>query len=377
MIYSLAVTIAGVLFTEALLRLIGISDALVAQATAYMRWQFVAGAINGIRVMTGSSLQASGDTITPMKATMTARVIDLVLSPLLMFGWLGFPEVGLAGPAVSNACSQTVSSAMNIRVLMLGTSRLQLRLSDYRFDFPLIKRLVRLAVPASISSVERSVSQMLLVVLIAPFGDIALASYALTQRMQNLVNFGTQGVGNASGVIAGQNLGAGNVSRARATVLWALGYVVVIKLVIVGILFTWPTLFLGIFSSDPELLEVGSKFLRILLIGYFSMGIVQVLTQSFQISGDTFMPMVVTLTGMWLVSLPLAMALSGAANLIHPLGLDLPVPTIGHLGQYGVAWAITIDSFFRLCVYLPYFAWGPWWKKRVLDGVARVPNATH
>ena len=162
--------------------------------------------------------------------------------------------------------------------------------------------------------------------------------------------------------------------RARQTVLWALGYVIVIKLVIVAILFTWPTLFLGIFSSDPELLEVASKFFRILLIGYFSLGVVQVLTQSFQVAGDTLFPMVVTLVGMWLISLPLAMALSGAANQIHPLGLNLPVPTVGHMGEYGVAWAITIDSFVRLTCYLAYFAWGPWWKKRVLEGVARVPE---
>jgi Na+-driven multidrug efflux pump len=105
-----------------------------------------------------------------------------------------------------------------------------------------------------------------------------------------------------------------------------------------------------------------------------AMGLVNVLQQSFQIAGDTFMPMVVTLAAMWFVEVPGAMALSGAADQIHPLGLNLPVPTIGSLGHYGVAWAITLAAFFRLSCYLPYFAWGPWWKKRVID--VPVPAVT-
>jgi len=114
---------------------------------------------------------------------------------------------------------------------------------------------------------------------------------------------------------------------------------------------------------------VGSKWLRILLIGYFAMGPVQVLMQSFQTAGDTLMPMATTLIAMWLVEVPLAIALSGSAAQIQPFGLTLPIPTIGNMGQYGVAWAITIAAFFRMSLYLPYFVWGPWTRKRVLEGV--------
>jgi len=372
MIFSVGITIFGLIFTDVLLRAVGISHELVAEAANYMRWQFVASAMNGIRVMTGSSLQAAGDTLTPMKATMVARLIDLVLSPVLMFGWAG-PEFGLAGAAVANAISQSVSSTMNIRSLAIGSSRLHMRLSEYRFDLKLILRLIRLASPASINSVERAASQMLLVVMMAPFGDIPLAAYALTQRMQTVVNVGTQGIGNASGIIAGQSLGAGKVERAKETVLWALGYTTVVKFFVVSLLFIFPTPFLSIFSDDPELLEVGARWLRILLDGYLAMGLVQVLQQSFQIAGDTFMPMVVTLTAMWFVEVPGAMALSGAAEQMHPLGLTLRVPTIGTLGHYGVAWAVTGAAFFRLACYLPYFVWGPWWRKKVLEGVDLVP----
>jgi Na+-driven multidrug efflux pump len=178
-------------------------------------------------------------------------------------------------------------------------------------------------------------------------------------------------MGNASGIIAGQSLGAGLVSRARQTVLWALGYVTIVKFFVVGLLFFFPATFLSIFNDDPELLETGTKWLRIMLLGYFAMGPVQVLMQSFQTAGDTLMPMVTTLIAMWCIEVPVAIALSGAGEAVHPFGLAVPIPTVWDLGQYGVAWAITIAAFFRVSVYLPYFFWGPWTRRKVLEGVAR------
>jgi putative MATE family efflux protein len=321
------------------------------------------------RMMTGGALQAGGDAVTPMYATTTARVIDLALSPLLMFGLLGSPEYGVAGVAIANLIGQAVGAVINIRNLWVGKSRLQISLHGYRFDPALSWRIIRLGAPATVNSIERSVAQVLLLALMAPFGDVALAAYALTQRTQMVVNLGTQGLGNASGVIAGQNLGAGRIGRARQTVLWALGYVATVKFFVVGLLFVFPSFFLSIFSDDPELLDVGTVWLRIMLIGYFAMGPVQVLMQSFQTAGDTLMPMVSTLVAMWLFEVPLAIVLSGAPANFHPFGWTVPIPYVTGLGSYGIAWAISIAALVRLAMYVPYFQWGPWYKKRILEGV--------
>jgi putative MATE family efflux protein len=372
--FALFITTVGVIFTEVMLQALGISDAVIDQAAGYMRWQFIGTVALTSRMMTGAALQAAGDTVTPMKATMVARLIDLALSPVLMFGLLGMPEFGVAGVAVSNCIGQAIGASINIYNLSSGRARLTLSWRDYHFDPRVTMRLIRLATPATINSVERSTAQVVLLAMMAPFGDVALAAYALTQRTQMIVNLGTQGLGNASGIIAGQNLGAGKIGRARETVVWALGYVTVVKLVLVSVLFTFPTTFLSIFSSDPELMDVGTTWLRIMLVGYFAMGPVQVLMQSFQTAGDTFMPMMTTLAAMWLIEMPLALILSGAGAYLQPFGVSLDVlPTVGDLGQYGVAVAISAAAFFRLAVYLPYFVWGPWTRKHILEGVSAQP----
>ena len=363
---SLLAATLGVLFTESLLRMLGVSEGVVAQGAGYMRWQFVASATMAFAFMSGSVLQASGDTLTPMKAQVATRVLNVVLSPLLMFGWGFFPEMGLAGAAVGNAIAQLAGVGMNFRALFTGTSRLHLTLHGYRTDWPLLRRMVGIGAPASVTGMERALAQLILVGLVTPFGDTALAAYSLSSRVQMIANMGSMGVGQASGIMVGQNLGAKEPQRAKTTVKWALGYVVLANAIVLGLIVAFPTLFLSIFSRDAELVVTAKNWLYIQAIGFLVMGAGMVFMQSFNTAGDTMVPMLVTLVSIWGVQQPLAIMLSGAATNWSIFGWAVPVPTLLNLGQYGIAWAIVLAMGVRLLIYLPYFIWGPWTKKQVL-----------
>ena len=81
MVLALIAMVPGIVFSASLLRLLGVSEELVAVGTLYMQIQFVASTAQGFRMMTGAALQAAGDAVTPMKATTVARVLDLALTP--------------------------------------------------------------------------------------------------------------------------------------------------------------------------------------------------------------------------------------------------------------------------------------------------------
>src|SRR5688572_9495797 len=163
-VLAMFVTTIGVLFTELMLRTLGISNEVIAQAAGYMRWQFIGTLALSGRMATGAALQAGGDAVTPMKATTTARIIDIALSPILMFGWLGTPEFGVAGVAVANLIGQAIGMLINVEALATGrgNSRLHLSLREYRFDGRLCWRLIRLGLPATVNSIERSAAQVIL-----------------------------------------------------------------------------------------------------------------------------------------------------------------------------------------------------------------------
>jgi putative MATE family efflux protein len=351
-IFFAIVAVVGFAFTETMLRALGVSENVIGQAAPYMRVQFLGQGVVGFQMLAGQALAASGDTITPMKATMLARTSHMVLSPLLIFGpWL-LPELGLAGAAAGSIIANALGLSVNGRALFTGKSRLHLRLSEYHFDPSTIWPMLKLAGPAAVTGMERAMAQLILVGLVTPFGDNALAAYTITRRVEMFANLGSMGLGQAAGIIVGQNLGANRPERAKQTVLWATGYVFVLKSAFSIFVFAFPGVILYMFTRDAEFTDLAVNWVRIQVVGYLAMGISQVAMQSFMTAGDTLFPMLVTLITIWGVQQPLAYLLS------RDMGL----------GQYGIAWAITIAMASRLLFFVPYFFWGRWLRVRVFDG---------
>ena len=309
-IFSVLMATVGVFFAEDLLSLLGIGEDVVNMAALYLQIQFVGFGTQALRMMAGSALQAAGDPLTPMKATMLSRVAHLILSPLLFFGPGPVPDMGVAGLAAGNIVAQVLGVVWNFHALFTGASRLHLTLRGYYVDFPLLRRLVRIGGPAALTALERGLVNLLMVPIVAPFGDYAVAAYALTRRLEMATMMGAMGLGRASGTLVGQSLGAGLVERARETILWALGYVTLIRGGITVLLILFPTFFIGIFSSDPELADVAANWVRIQAVGGLVMGAGMVFAQSFNVAGATVAPMIVTLITMGGVQLPLAYGLS-------------------------------------------------------------------
>lgn len=351
LIFGFAMVMIGVFFTEPMLRLLGVSEAVITESAPYMRLYFVGHMATGFQQVSGHALAAAGDTLTLMKSTTVARVAHLILAPLLVFGLIGFPELGLAGAALGNIIAHTLSVAILFWVLFRGSSRLHPRLREYRFDGPLLWQMFKLGVPAAVNGLERTVAQLVMIFFVAPFGDIALAAFTVTRRVEMFANLGSQGMGLASGVIVGQSLGARKPDRAKETIYWAGAYVLVVKSILCLLLFAFPTLVLSIFSRDAEFLALASTWIRIQAFGFIAMGLGQVAQNSFQMAGDTLTPMLITLGSLWGVEIPLAYLLS----------------EFTWLGQFGIAWAVVVAMILRSLAYIPYFYSGRWMKVKMFE----------
>jgi len=349
-IYSVVMVIVGLLLTDVLIRIIGASEAVQAEAAMYMRLQFVGIAGMGFRMAATAVLQSAGDVMTPLKSTTVTRLVHIVLTPFIMFGWLGFPAFGLAGAALSNLLAQLVGGAINMYVLFYGSSRLRLTLRGFRLDYPILWRLLKIGAPASVAAMERALSQLVLLVIVAPFGDVALAAYGLTRRVEMFANFGGMGFGQAAGIMVGQNLGAGRPDRARSSVGWALGYVSSAKALVGVPLLLFPVLFVLPFTSEAEVVSLTATWLQILVFGAFFMGLGIVFQQSFNVAGDTMTVMVVTFVALVAVELPIAWLLC------HPL----------EVGPLGIAWAHVIGMALRAAIFVPLFYWGRWLRVKVI-----------
>ncbi|MBI4187949.1 MAG: hypothetical protein HY529_01955, partial [Chloroflexi bacterium] len=131
-VYSLIMVLVGLFLTDIALDAVGVSQAIHNEAAWYMRIQFMGMISTAFRMTSASTLQASGDVLIPLRATTVARVIHAATSPFFMFGWVGFPEMGLAGAAMANLLGQTAGTLIQLFMLFSGRTRLHLTLRGFR-----------------------------------------------------------------------------------------------------------------------------------------------------------------------------------------------------------------------------------------------------
>lgn len=349
-VYSLLMVLIGLFGTGFFLSLIRASDELRAQTAVYMQVQFLGAATQSFRMATGTALQAAGEPIIPLRATLVSRIIHIVLTPFLIFGWLGLPAMGLAGSALATVLGQAVGIAMNLYGLSSGQSRLRITLRGARVDFPMISRQLRLAAPASIRGTERASSQLALLGIVTPFGDVVLAAYALTRRLEQSSSFGSGGIAQAGGVMVGQNLGGGQPSRAKQSLGWALVYVAAMKATVLGLFWLFPLAVIMVFTRDAAVVALTAHWVRIQLFAAFFQGLMIVFQEAYHGAGDTLAPLIVTLVGVWAIEVPLAYYLC-----LHT-----------SLGPIGIAYAAIAGFSSRTLFFLGYYFTGRWLRIKVI-----------
>ena len=349
-IWTLVVGGLGIIFTDKLLSMVGVSGAVVESATMYMQLQFVAYSMQNFIRLTGGALNAAGDSINPLKAVTVSRGIHILSSPFFIFGWLWFPDMGIAGAAAANIVAQFLGLVMNLIVLHKGNSGLKLSFKSYRVDVILIWRLFRIGLPAAMTSMQRSVSQLVLLVCVSRFGDAPVAAFALSRRVENIVNNTSRGLGRASAAVAGQNLGAGYLNRAKSSLSWALVYSAILSAIAMTLYLLFTEEIAAVFNGDPNFIGHMTTWLIILAIATFPMSSVQVLTHGISNTGATVAPMNITLTTMWLIEIPMA------------FGLAFLTP----LDSGGVPWGIACGNVVRCLAFLWYFYRGSWLKPGVI-----------
>lgn len=348
-IYAITMATIGVFFAEPILGLMGLEADVVVEGAAYLRIQFVGSAAMSFWMMGEAIMRASGDAVTPMKVTIIARFIHLVLCPFLIFGWWIFPRLGVSGAATANLIGYSLGMALTLWFLFTGRTRLWLTLRDFHLDLNIIWRIVKIGIPAAVMGIQRTLGRFVLVWVMTPFGTLAVAAHTLAQRIELFLYLPGWGMGMAAGVLVGQNLGAAQPERAEKGGWLAVGLVEGFMLICAVAVLLWAESIIRIFSTETGLVEIASTFIRIEAAGYLVMGFVAVLQMCISGAGDTMPPMLFSLLMIWVVLLPLAFFL----------------PQVTNLGMYGVRWAIVASVVAGAVAYATYFRMGRWKRKKV------------
>lgn len=301
-VLSVVLGVLGTLFLEPLLKyVIGVKPHILPYTYDYLRINllglptlFLMFAYNGIR-------NGSGDTLSPMILNTAGVILTIILDPFLIFTL----NLGVAGGAWAIVISRGLFTAFALYRMFTKPGEMQLHLSDLKFDTALISRIVTIGLPSSFGQGMEAIGFIVMNMFILDLGDITLNAFTIGNRINGLILMPAMGIGGALATIIGQNLGAGQVDRAKKAVAAAIKLATAI-LTIGGIpMIIWARPVIGVFSQDPGVIAQGAHYLILITLSIPLMGFFNVFTGTFQGSGHTTLTMYMQLGRLWALRIPM------------------------------------------------------------------------
>ncbi|OYT12698.1 MAG: MATE family efflux transporter [Bacteroidetes bacterium 4572_114] len=293
--------------------------------------------------------RSAGDAAISMRVLWLANSINLVLDPILIFGWGPFPELGIAGAAIATNIGRGIAVAYQLHLLFRGNGRVKLIGDKIKVDLTVMTKLIRISLGGIGQNIIAMSSWIAMVRIVSVFGSEVVAGYTIAVRIIIFSLLPSWGIGNAAATLVGQNLGAKKPDRAEKSV-WMTGRVNLILLGSIGAIFVLiPEFFVRLFIADPAVLIPGAQCLRIISIGFLAYGFGMVLIQSFNGAGDTRTPTWINFICFWVIEIPLAYWLAISVG----------------IGEQGVFYAIVIAETILTVLAFIVFKKGRWKENKV------------
>jgi putative MATE family efflux protein len=277
-------------------------------------------------------------------------VLNAVLDPLFIFGWLGFPRLGIRGAAVASVIGYFSTFTAGVIIFYGGFTNIRLHLKGKaRLKLRRMWRIVRIGLPAGVNSVSFSLSRSVVMSLVATFGTDVVAAYGVGNRIANIGVTVIVGIGLGTANLIGHNLGAGKNERAWKTSNQSISLAVGIMAVFGVGTAIFARDIVQLFFQDPALVNLGITLLRIQALAFPMWGIIIMIEDIFTGSGDTLPPMIVGVLGAWALEIPTI----------------LIATKILHMNQNGVWWAIVVATFINAAVMWKWYHAGKWMHQKV------------
>jgi putative MATE family efflux protein len=320
MIATVFLSIIGMVYAGEILALMGASEDVVREGAIFTRIMF-GGSIAIIMLFVINGIfRGAGNAAMAMKSLWIASIINIILCPIFINLY------GLKGAAIATVIGRSSGVIYQCYHLFKGSGILKFTRTNFSYDGPIIRSIIKIGWPATLQFVIASGSWIILARLVAETGGTtASAGYQIAIRNVVFFILPAWGLSNAAATLVGQNLGAKEFRRAEQSVMLTAKYNAIFMgiVMILFVFFSGPII--GIFTNDPEVLAYGTLSLQIMGTGYIFYGIGMVMTQALNGAGDTRTPTIINFVGFWLFQIPLAYFLAKGLDM-QSTGAFIAVP---------------------------------------------------
>lgn len=336
------IMVIGILFCEPALRMMNTPDDVMQASATYMRIYFV-GVIPGLLYNMGSGiLRAIGDSRRPLYFLIVACIANIVLDLLFVV----VIPLGVAGVALATTLAQFISAVLVITALMRTNESYKLKLREIRFSPFLLKNIVRIGLPAGLQTSMYSISNLLVQASVNTFGTDTIAAWTAHGKVDSIFWMINGAFGVAITTFVGQNFGAGKIDRVKKSVRICLFMAALTSIVLSAVLMIGARFLFGIFTSDPAVIEIGLKVMKVITPTYITWICIEILGGAVRGCGDAVNPMLITCIGVCVLRITWVL-------IAVPIWNDIATVAF----SYPLTWIVTSILF------IIYYARGKWLKR--------------
>jgi putative MATE family efflux protein len=260
-------------------------------AVDYLSWFIPAMALQFPMVSMASALRGTGNFKPGMYVQTATVIVNIVLAPMLIFGWPAGPALGVAGAAIATFVAIVIGTAWLATYFRGGSAYLHVRPSSWMPQMKLWGSMLKVGLPAGAEFALMAVHLLVVYTVSRRFGSAAQAGFGIGLRVVQACFLPVVALGIAVAPVAGQNFGARHAQRVRDTfrsaAVMAAGYMVVTG----GLCVVFSAALITIFSDDPAVIAVGDEYLRIVAWNFVASGVIFVASSMFQALGNTVPPL--------------------------------------------------------------------------------------
>lgn len=315
-LFGIALSVFGLLFSKPILVfLAGNSDPVVVlHGLSYLHIFFLAGIFLTLNFAINALMQGAGDTVTPLILVGIINVVNILLNYLLIFGPGPFPLLGLEGAALGTLMARGLGAVLGLGLFYSGVNVIKLRGFDYRPQWQYFKNILGIGIPSGLQGIARNMTQVFVLrfVTSTSAGAYGAAALAIGSQIESLASMPVLGINVAATALVGKSIGAWQVEEAKLRGNIAIGFGVIVMLVLSLPLILFAPQLILFFEpgAHPTIQEAGKSYLQINGLSYLFLAIAMVTNGALRGAGDTLPGLLGTLLGRWFVTIPLAYALA-------------------------------------------------------------------
>ena len=255
-------------------------------------------------------LQSTGKTAWSMVTQMIGAVFNIIFDPILIFGLLGFPRMGIAGAAAATVAGQILAAGCAFFINKHKNREIQLSFTRYKPSLRAAKEISRISIPSIVMSSVSSAMTFFMNRILMGFTSTAAAFFGVYIKLQSFVFMPVFGLNNGMVPIIGYNYGARQPERIHKTIRLAMLYATVIMLIGFAVFQLLPDFLLGFFDASEDMLRIGGPGLRIISVSFLLAGVSVICSSACQAFGFGMYSLYISIARQLVVLVPVAWLMS-------------------------------------------------------------------